>query len=226
MAEAATAETPTPNPTGPSQPPSPPPPAPDPNAPTTPSGKAPDANLLAEAQRKQKAAEREAAEARKRVEELEDRDRTELERAQKKAADLEAQKAQAEAKAARLERNAWIRAAARAAGFHDPEDAVAHLSGQLEDLDTDAKAKKAVDDLAADESKSHLVGRRPEPTPMGALPADGTTPGAEPPGGPPNTEGMSDEERAKAAVGQGLLQTLTRRRQGGAGLGATTGRGE
>lgn len=227
MAETATptspgpaGETP-PQPSGPSQPPSPTPPAPDPG-PTTPAKEPPAANQVAEAQRKQREAEREAQTAKARVTELEDKDRTELERAQRKQAEAEAKAAEAVAKAASLERNAWIRQAATAAGFHDPEDAVAHLSAKLDELDTDAKAKAAVDALAADESKSHLVGRRAEPTPMGSLPGDGTTtPGGEPANAPPAD--ASDEEKAKYELGRGLLGHLTGRARR-AGLDATTGK--
>lgn len=225
MAESATAtkpagETPpTPTP-GPSQP------TPQPTPPPAPTG-APLENQLAEERRRREAAERQRDEAQNKLNEAAEAERTELERAQKKATDAEAKAATAEAKATRLERSAVIRTAAQAAGFHDPEDAVAHLSDRIGELDDEAKAKDAVEQLAKD--KSHLVGKRPDPTAMGALPAGGTSPTGEPPSAGPQTVqpgGAPNEmsaEQAKTEAGKGILGAIANRRRAAGGLPATTG---
>jgi hypothetical protein len=113
----------------------------------------PEENLVGEAKRKQRKAEQEAAEFRRRVEELEDRDRSELEKAQKRAERAEADRDALEQRTTKLERGGWLRNAAQKARFHDVEDAV--VRADLGDIDSERAAERFVKELA--KSKAHLV---------------------------------------------------------------------
>jgi hypothetical protein len=126
-----------------------PPKAPNPPEPTpvTP----PDQNLVGEAKRLQKKAEKEAADLRARVEELEDRDRTEAERLAKRAEQAERERDELQSRTKNLERGGWVRAAAK--DFHDPDDAV--LRANLDELEDPKDAERFVKGLAKE--KPHLV---------------------------------------------------------------------
>lgn len=117
-------------------------------------------NLIGEAKRKQKAAEKEAEALKDRLDALEDRDRSEVEKAQRRAEKAEKDAAEYESRAKNLERGGWLRSAAQAEGFNDPDDAVAFAN--LDDVEDQRAAKRVVKDLAA--SKPHLV-KADDPTP-------------------------------------------------------------
>jgi hypothetical protein len=107
-------------------------------------------------------AEREAAEM------------SELEKERKAREAAEAAAAAAAERATTLERNSWITSAASAAGFADPADAVALLSG--EEVGDAASAAALVKGLG--EKKPHLLaasGKGPKPlgTPLGGNAATG-----------------------------------------------------
>lgn len=116
--------------------------APEPAAPTD----RPEENIVAEERRKRQKAEREINQLTARLEELENRDKSELERERSKREQFERQATEASQRLERLERGGWIRSAAAAAGFDDPEDAVAFIAS--EDVETAADAEKAVARLA------------------------------------------------------------------------------
>ena len=101
---------------------------------------------------------------------------TELERERTAREKAEADAATASARVESLERGAWIRNAATAAGFTDPEDAVALLgTGTVEDAEA---AAKHVADLA--DKKPHLIaGANAQPTPISAPLSGGGTPTAD-----------------------------------------------
>lgn len=122
-------------------------------------GKEPkEANLRGELERRkdaQRKAEKELAELREKILEFEDRDKSELQRAQERATRAETTLQQLESKVTSLEKGAWVRSAAAEFNFHDPEDAVVNLSGQLGGFEDHRDARRAVERLA--KSKQHLV---------------------------------------------------------------------
>lgn len=82
-----------------------------------------------------------------------EREKLARERAEQRAAELEG-------KVTKLERGSLVTAAAREAGFTDPEDALGFIDPTT--IESAAQARRAVKDLA--EKKTHLVGpRRDEP---------------------------------------------------------------
>lgn len=122
---------------------------------------------------------------------------SDLEAAQKAAQDASVRADKAEQRAVKLERTQLVRQAAAAAGFTDPDDAVAFLDAKLADLDDSDKAKAAVADLA--ERKAHLIasGDAPPPRPagMGSLTNGHSTPPAAPtdPNAEPDKAGLGAE---------------------------------
>lgn len=135
---------------------------------------------------------KEAAGYRTKAKELEDRDKTELQRLQ----DTVSERDSTIADLPRIVRQQAIRFASEAskAGFLDPEDALAFIDVDLSDGDA---VKAALEALA--ERKPHLV-RQAEakkrvptrPKPAGGDAADGDEPGA----------GLKGKERAAAALRQ------------------------
>lgn len=123
---------------------------------------------------------------------------TELERAQAEAAEEKKKREEAESKALELERGGYLRSAAAAAGFADPEDAIALIG--LDKITDLLEAQQAVKDLA--EKKPHLIqSGTPRPTPIGnPIPTPGSSAG-------PAT---GDDE--KATVGKDILGLLTGKR--------------
>lgn len=120
----------------------------------------PEDNLRAELDRrreKQERAERELEELRDRLLEFEERDKSEAERAKSRADRAESQLTQLQGKVTALQKGAWVRSVAADLGFHDPEDAVAHLGEQLGQFEDERDAKRAVKTLA--QSKKHLIRR-------------------------------------------------------------------
>lgn len=122
---------------------------------------------------------------------------SELERAQAEAADEKKKREEAESKALQLERGGYLRSAAAAAGFADPEDAVALIG--LDKITDLLEAQKAVKDLA--EKKPHLIqSGTPGPRPIGnPLPTPGSGSGS----------GGDDDQQA---VGRDILGLLTGRK--------------
>lgn len=117
----------------------------------------------------------------------------ERERAAREKAEATAQ--EATEKALNLERGGWLRSAALAAGFADPDDAIA-LIGTKEIENSDGAAA-AVKDLA--EKKPHLLREgRDGPAPLGSPTA----------GNAPSSANMDDP---KAALGADLLGYLRNR---------------
>lgn len=206
---------PTPTPTPAPDPAPTPAPAPSPTPPTPPPapapGNAPDSRAEArvrEALEAKTAAETARAEAEARVKELEERDLDEKQKAEKRATEAEARASAAEANVVSLTRNGWIRSIAAEANFADPDDAVAHLAGKLDKLDSEAKVKEAVGKLA--ESKKHLVkGEAPAPTPAGFGSLFGGGGGPVPPGlaGPASAD-PNDPEQAVEAAKSGIAADI------------------
>lgn len=119
--------------------------------------------------------------------------REEKEAAEKAAAD-------AVARAEKLERDGWLRAAAARASFADPEDAVALVAA--DEATDQASAEEAVKKLA--EAKPHLIGQAGATRPMGTLPGGA----ASGPGTPPPP--ASDDP--KEQTGRDLLGIITGKR--------------
>lgn len=95
-----------------------------------------------------------------RISQLEDADKTaverltkDLERAQKRADEAEAKATDVEGKLSRTEKAAWVQAAAAKLNFHDPESA--SMFADLDVIENTADAKKAVEKMAKD--KTYLV---------------------------------------------------------------------
>lgn len=120
----------------------------------------PEANLVGEAKRKQRQAEKEAKDLRERLEALEDRDKSETERERKARERAEVERDELASRVQRLERGGWVRSAAAEAGFNDAEDAVAFAD--LADIESEAEAKRAVKSIAS--RKPHLL-KPSDPTP-------------------------------------------------------------
>ncbi len=121
---------------------------------------------------------------------------SELERAQAERDEERQKREAAESKALELERGGYLRSAAAAAGFADPEDAVALIG--LDAATDQLAAQQAVKDLA--EKKPHLVAKTgtPGPTPIGSpIPSPSANP----------DPGDSD----KTTVGKDILNLLTGR---------------
>ena len=106
-------------------------------------------------------AEAELAEMRDKILQFEDRDKSETERDRAARERAESQLTQLQEQVTSLQKGAWVRSAAAELKFHDPEDAVAHLSGQLAGLEDAREAKRAVQALA--KSKAHLVQEEKKP---------------------------------------------------------------
>lgn len=90
-----------------------------------------------------------------RLKELEDRDKSEVERASERVVSAERERDEARAEAAGVRREGWLLGAASSGGFIDPGDVTALLAG--EEIESADDAKRAVTALA--EAKPHLVGR-------------------------------------------------------------------
>lgn len=147
-----------------------------------------------------KAAEDQLAELTKWKDEQEAAKLSDIERAEQERQKAEERATQAEQKALNLERSGFVRSAAQAARFTDPDDAVAFLEGKLGDLETPEQAKEAVAALA--KSKPHLVGSR-------AGGGDGGARGGTLDDIPRTADGKVDVARG---LGQDLLAALAGRR--------------
>lgn len=81
----------------------------------------------------------------KRLEELEGRDQSELERERKKRQQYERELSELADRATRVERQSWIRDAARDMKFDDPDDAIHFISyGEVEDYEDAMSQVKAL----------------------------------------------------------------------------------
>lgn len=109
-------------------------------------------------------------------EEQEQAQLTELERERQAREKAEAAAAEAADRAQSLERGTWLRSAATAAGFADPDDAVALIgTAAAEDADTAARLVKELAD-----KKPHLLNQAQSgPAPLGA-PLGGVAPSVDP----------------------------------------------
>lgn len=119
---------------------------------------------------------------------------TELQRAEAERDEERQKREAAEQKALDLERGGYLRSAAAAAGFADPEDAVALIG--LSEIEDQLAAQQAVTELA--QKKPHLIASgKPGPTPIGnPLPGNGATP-------------QPGDDDPKRQVGRDLLGMLT-----------------
>jgi hypothetical protein len=101
---------------------------------------------------------------------------TELERERNGREKAEQEASEAVARANTLERSTWIRSAAAAAGFTDPEDAVGLIgTSDIDDADLAAKQVAALAD-----KKPHLISQSPSaPSPIGA-PLKASAPNVDP----------------------------------------------
>jgi hypothetical protein len=104
---------------------------------------------------KRKQAEDELSELRSKIVEFEDRDKSETERERAARLRAEEQLTSLQTEVTSLKKGSWVRSAAAEFNFFDPEDAVAHLGGQLADLEDQREARKVVERLA--KQKEHLV---------------------------------------------------------------------
>lgn len=154
------------------------------------------------------AAERERDEALQKLKDIEERDLSEKEKAERRAKEAEERATAAESRATTLERNGWIRDAA--SEFANPQDAIEILAGKLGDLDSEAKAKKAVKELG--ENRPHLLrGQQSSPFPGFGAPSGGAPP---PPPAGGGGEGAPQEmtpEQAKAGIAADIGAMLSRR---------------
>lgn len=194
---------PAPSPTPPSPSPTPPDPAP---SPTQPTGDAIPKARFDEVNERAKTAEKEAAEAKARLQEIEDAQKSEADRAKSQAEREKTRADAAEAALATERRNGLVRAFASAASFADPDDAILLLASADLDVEKPDKIKEAVDALI--EAKPHLRGNGatpPPPTPFG-MPGGGL-PNGVPASVPLDEHGKPDQ---KAALGSGLLGALAK----------------
>lgn len=117
---------------------------------------------------------------------------SEIERANRERDEAAQRASEAEQKATVLERGGWVAEAARKAGFADPGDAAVFLN--LADIDDEAKAAKAVEDLT--KAKPHLLGQPSKPAGFGTIAgAPSNTPDVPvgPDGKPDHKKGLGQE---------------------------------
>jgi hypothetical protein len=131
-----------------------------------------------------------------RLEELETRDQTELQRERNKRQQYERELSEMQERATRIERSGWLRDAAREAKFMDPEDAIAQIgTGEVEDYDD---AITAVKQLA--KRKPYMVRQETAGPKVGEVMRDGRRqdgPQAQQdPRRRAQSEEMGDEQRA------------------------------
>ncbi len=108
-----------------------------------------------EVNKRAKQAEQDLSDMRSKIIEFEDRDKSEVDRERAARERAESQLGELMGKVTSLEKGAWVRSAAAELNFHDPEDAVMHLQGDLGKLEDAREAKRLVRKLA--ESREHLV---------------------------------------------------------------------
>lgn len=123
--------------------------APDTTAPAvadTPAEQTVPYSRFAEVNQTAKAAQKQLEEMQSRLEELESRDKSELERERSKREQFEQQARELSARMEKVERSGWIRSAAAALNFDDPDDAVAFIS--TAEIGSREDAEKAVNKLA------------------------------------------------------------------------------
>lgn len=200
------------------------PPAGDPPAGDPPAGDPPkkdpsEANKLGEERRLRKKAEKEAAEAKARADELEGKDATDLEKERKAKEKAEADKAEAEQRVKVLERGGWVRAAATTLRAVDADAVVALID--LDAAESEDEALTLVKELV--ESKPALFGQRSEggDPPPGTPPGFGTPAGGDPAGGGApaggvpgiGKDGAVDQEAVRSTLGKGLLGLMRGRGQ-------------
>lgn len=155
----------------------------------------PEQNLVGEAKRKQKQAEKEARDLRERLEALEDRDKSETERERKAREKAEARAQELEGEVQSLKKGGWVRSAAK--DFNDPSDAVAMVD--LADIDDESDAARAVKDLA--KRKPHLVkAKEPTPPQIGRVAQDGQVQG----GARPQSPASAAKEQQGNAVWEAI----------------------
>jgi hypothetical protein len=166
-----------------------------------------------EVNKRAKQAEKELEDLRNRLNEFEDRDKSEVERAQIRAQRAEQQLNEMMGKVTVMEKGAWIRSAAAELNFHDPEDAVSHLREQLAGLEDHSDAKRLVRNLA--KNKKHLV--RDDKPQQQSRPIGQMFAGDQVPSQQQAAAGKSPQQQAaerELEFAQGLSQQLSRFREG------------
>lgn len=108
-----------------------------------------------EVNKRARSAEKELKDLRARIMDFEERDKSEAERAQARAQRAESQLAGMQETVTAMQKGAWVRSVAAELNFHDPEDAVAHLTDRLANLEDERDARRAVKALS--QSKKHLI---------------------------------------------------------------------
>ncbi len=126
-----------------------------------------------EANDRAKAASTQLTELQARLDEIENQGKSELERERSKRTEYEKQAGELSARIQNMERSGWIRTAALAAGFEDPDDAVAFISASS--VESDADAEKAVKALAKRKPKL-LRDEKPAPPQIGQVLQNGQVP--------------------------------------------------
>jgi hypothetical protein len=158
---------------------------------------------FAEVNQAAKDREKQLQEMASRLEELENRDKSELERERAKRETFEKQAADMAARLERVERSNWIRSAAAAAGFEDPDDAVAFISTDSVESDTDAE--KAVAKLA--KRKPRLLREQTPAANIGQVVQNGQPIGQQQATQPEDPAALALLEQVKAAQSSGWTST-------------------
>lgn len=198
---------------GTATPPAPTPPPADPPPASPPSQTVP-LDRFNEVIAQNREAQRERDELRTRLQELEDREKTEAQRATEAAAREKARADKAEADLAQTKRDTALRAAATAAGAISPDAivALANQRGVEIDVDKPDTITKAIESMKGDKDN---------PGPDAALFGDPSAPAQPtqrfgvPQTPPPGTQTPpANSDDPKLALGQGLLAAIAQRRGG------------
>lgn len=157
----------------------------------------PEENLAGEDRRKRLKAEKEARDLRERLEALESKDQSELERERKAREKAELERQELASRVESLEKGGWVRDAAAAANFHNPSAAASFID--LSEIEDAKDAVRAVKDLAKREG--YLV-KAEDGTPpkIGQVLKDGQAAAA--PASGSSAPGINLDEEAQMVAGQ------------------------
>lgn len=149
---------------------------------------------FAQVNQEAKQAKQQLEELSNRLQELEDKDKSDLdrERTQRERAVSEAN--ELKARLANLERGSLVRSAAAAAGFIDPDDAVGFVN--LSEVESEKDAEQAVKRLA--KRKQHLIKQATPPAQIGQV----LTNGQPTQGGQPQRDAEAEQFLAQVKAAQ------------------------